>query len=92
MRGSLGLVGSAYRSHYPEGKSGRPAFALETMLRVHFMQQWRSLSDPAMEEAFFDVSVYRELRNWSSLPACQMSPLSCAFATGCRSTSWPSKS
>ena len=46
--------------YYPEGKNGRPPFALETMLRVHFMQQWFSLSDPAMEEAFFDIPLYRE--------------------------------
>ena len=24
----------------PEGKRGRPPFALHTMLRIHFMQQW----------------------------------------------------
>lgn len=46
--------------YYPEGKSGRPPFSLETMLRVHFMQQWFTLSDPAMEEAFFDMPLYRE--------------------------------
>ena len=46
--------------YYPEGKNGRPPFALVTMLRVHFMQQWFTLSDPAMEEAFFDVPLYRE--------------------------------
>ena len=46
--------------YYGEGKNGRPPFALETMLRVHFMQQWFSLSDPAMEEAFFDTPLYRE--------------------------------
>ena len=46
--------------YYCEGRSGRPPFALETMLRVHFMQQWFSLSDPAMEEAFFDTPLYRE--------------------------------
>ena len=46
--------------YYPKGKNGRPPFALQTMLRVHFMQQWFTLSDPAMEEAFFDVPLYRE--------------------------------
>ena len=46
--------------YYPEGKNGRPPFALESMLRVHFMQQWFTLSDPAMEEAFFDIPLYRE--------------------------------
>ena len=46
--------------YYPEGRTGRPPFALETMLRIHFLQQWFSLSDPAMEEAFFDTPLYRE--------------------------------
>ena len=46
--------------HYPEGRTGRPPFSLEAMLRVHFVQQWFTLSDPAMEEAFFDTPLYRE--------------------------------
>ena len=46
--------------YYPEGLTGRPPFSLTTMLRIHFMQQWFSLSDPAMEEAFFDTPMLRE--------------------------------
>ena len=46
--------------YYPEGRTGRPPFSLHTMLRVHFMQQWFTLSDPGMEEAFFDTPLYRE--------------------------------
>ena len=46
--------------YYPQGRTGRPPFSLETMLRVYFMQQWFTLSDPAMEEAFFDTPLYRE--------------------------------
>lgn len=46
--------------YYPEGKNGRPPFALETMLRIPFMQQWFTLSDPAMQKAFFDIPLYRE--------------------------------
>ena len=46
--------------YYPEGLKGRPPFSLMTMLRIHFMQQWFTLSDPAMEEAFFDTPLYRE--------------------------------
>ena len=42
------------------GKGGRPSFAVETMLRIHFLQQWFGLSDPAMEEALHDVSLYCE--------------------------------
>ncbi|EIM96473.1 TnpBPH [Paraburkholderia hospita] len=45
---------------YPKGKTGRPPFPVATMLRVHFMQQWFSLSDPAMEEALHDILLYRE--------------------------------
>lgn len=44
----------------PEGKKGRPPFAVETMLRIHFMQQWFTLRDPAMEEALHDVPSLRE--------------------------------
>ena len=51
----------------PEGKRGRPPFAVETMLRIHFMQQWFTLSDPAMEEALHDVPMFREFAglNWN---------------------------
>ena len=48
--------------YYPEGKNGRPPFALQTMLRIHCMQQWFNLSDLGMEEAFFDTPIYRELK------------------------------
>jgi transposase, IS5 family len=57
--------------YYPEGKTGRPPFALQTMLRIHFMQQWFTLSDPGMEEAFFDTPLYREfakLEEFGRLP------------------------
>jgi IS5 family transposase len=46
--------------YYAQGKTGRPPFSLHTMLRIHFMQQWFTLSDPAMEEAFFDTPLLRE--------------------------------
>lgn len=52
----------------PEGKRGRPPFAVETMLRVHFLQQWFTLSDPAMEEALHDIPLLREFAglNWDT--------------------------
>jgi IS5 family transposase len=46
--------------YYPKGKTGRPPFPVETMLRVHYLQQWFGLSDPSMEEALHDVPLYRE--------------------------------
>ncbi len=57
--------------YYPEGKTGRPPFPLQTMLRTHFMQLWFTLSDPGMEEAFFDTPLYREfaqLEEFAPLP------------------------
>jgi IS5 family transposase len=38
------------------------------MLRLHFMQQWFTLSDPAMEEALHDVPLFREFAGlgWDS--------------------------
>jgi IS5 family transposase len=36
-------------------KGGRPPYPLNTMLRIHLMQQWYSLSDPAMEDALIEV-------------------------------------
>lgn len=41
-------------------KGGRPPFAVETMLRVHFPQQGFNLSDPAMEESLYDMPIFRE--------------------------------
>jgi IS5 family transposase len=40
---------SLIEPHAPKGKTGRPPFAVSTMLRIHFMQQWFGPSDPAME-------------------------------------------
>ena len=37
---------------YPKGKGGCPPYALETMLRIYFMQQWFALNDPSMEGTY----------------------------------------
>ena len=55
-----GVLVEIVAPHYPKAKTGRPPFALETMLRIHFLQQWFSLSDPAMEEALHDVPLFRQ--------------------------------
>ena len=44
----------------PGAKGGRPPFPVETMLRIHFLQQWFNLSDPAMEDALHDVPLFRD--------------------------------
>lgn len=46
--------------HYPtEGRRGRPPMKLSMMLRIHFLQQWYALSDPAMEDALYDTESMR---------------------------------
>ena len=46
---------------YPQGDgAGRPPVGLERMLRIHFLQHWFNLSDPAVEEALYDSRAMRE--------------------------------
>lgn len=40
--------------HYPKAGKGRQPVGLAIMLRTYFLQQWFNLSDPGMEEAFYD--------------------------------------
>ena len=54
--------------HYPKmGQRGRQPYPLATMLRIHFLQQWYALSDPAMEEALYDTAVLRRFAGLSGL-------------------------
>jgi hypothetical protein len=76
--------------YMPEGRRGRPPFAVEVMLRIHFMQQWFTLSDPGMEEAFLTGLCTGSLLSLKSSAASLMRAPSCAFATGWRSTNWQS--
>ena len=56
--------------HYPTlGRLGRQPYALATMLRIHFLQQWYAPSDPAMEEALYDTPVMRRLAQLGGLDA-----------------------
>ena len=49
--------------HCPKisSKGGRPPYPLITMLRIHLLQQWYDLSDPAMEDALIEVPTMRRL-------------------------------
>jgi IS5 family transposase len=51
--------------HYPKAGKGRHPYPIKTMLRIHFMQQWFGYSDPAMEEALYDVAPVRKFANLS---------------------------
>ncbi|SFM92000.1 IS5 family transposase [Variovorax sp. OV329] len=49
---------------HPVAGRGRRPYLLESMLRVHLMQNWFALSDPAMEEALYEIT---SLRNFAGL-------------------------
>ncbi len=44
---------------YPLAGRGRHPYPLQTMLRVHLMQNWFGLSDPGMEEALYEITPMR---------------------------------
>ena len=46
--------------YYKSGEGGRPSHDLLLLLKVHFLQQWHNLSDPAMEEAIYDRISFQE--------------------------------
>ncbi len=60
-----GLVESVY----PVAGNGRRPYPLATMLRIHLMQNWFSLSDPGMEDALYDMPALRQFARLSSLSA-----------------------
>jgi IS5 family transposase len=45
--------------HYPKAGNGRRPVGLSIMLRTYFMQQWFDLSDPGVEEAFYESATLR---------------------------------
>jgi len=51
----------AIRPYYPEEPkgAGRKPIGIERMLRIHFLQHWFELSDPAAEEALYDSRAMR---------------------------------
>jgi IS5 family transposase len=55
--------------HYPKARTGRPPFGIETKLRLHYLQRWFGLSDPAMEEALHDIPMYREFAKLEGVKA-----------------------
>jgi IS5 family transposase len=47
------------RRHYPKRGRGRPPYPLSVMLRVHCVQLFYNLSDPAMEDMLYEVESVR---------------------------------
>jgi IS5 family transposase len=46
--------------HCRKVRTGRPPIGIQSLLRIHGLQQWFGWSEPAMDEALHDVPLYRE--------------------------------
>jgi len=56
---------------YPVAGRGRRPYPLESILRVHLMQNWFTYSDPAMEEALYEIA---SLRTFARLSLAEAIP------------------
>ena len=50
---------------YPKAGNGRRPYPLKVMLKIHLMQNWFGLSDPAMEEALYEIASMRQFAGLS---------------------------
>jgi transposase, IS5 family len=50
---------------YPKAGRGRRPYPLMTMLRIHLVQNWYGYSDPAMEEALYEIAPIRQFAGLS---------------------------
>lgn len=60
---------SVIEPHYPKAGRGRRPYPLETMLRVHLLQNWFGYSDPAMEEALYEIAPLRQFARLTLIEA-----------------------
>jgi IS5 family transposase len=76
----------------PAAGNGRHPVGLERRLRLYFLQQWFNLSDPALEEALYDLPVRRRFAQVDlgrepvpdETTVCKFRPLLEAHALGAR--------
>lgn len=50
---------SKINKHYFRNKTGRPAYPLSVMLRIHCLQLFYNLSDPMMEDSLYEIESMR---------------------------------
>lgn len=55
---------------YIEKETGRKRMELISMLKIYFLQQWYSLSDPAAEEAIYDRNSFQKFLGIDLLANC----------------------
>lgn len=81
----------------PGAKGGCPPFAVQTMLRIHFLQQWFNRSDPALEEALYDTldgaqAAFEDGTGMSAPANCQRAAkgVKIGLQTRCKALKFPS--
>ncbi len=50
---------------YPKAGNGSRPYPLETMFRIHSMQQWYSIGDEATEDALYEIASMRQFARLS---------------------------
>ncbi len=53
------LIISVIEPYYPKPGNGRRPYLLEVMVRIHYLQQWYSLSNEGMEDSLHEISSMR---------------------------------
>ena len=53
------------KKYYASAATGRPPYPLSSMLRIHCMQHWYNMSDPAMEDALYEIHSMRKFAGLS---------------------------
>ena len=59
------LLEEQIEPHYPKAGNGRRPYPLSVMLRVHCMQLFYNLSDPAMEDSLYEIQSMRQFAGLS---------------------------
>jgi transposase, IS5 family len=78
-----GALCDALFSLYRTGEGGRPAYDLILMLKIHFLQLWYNLSDPAIEEALYDRLSFQRFLGFDCLGVRFPIKVACyGFVTG----------
>lgn len=55
------LLVKPIKRHYRPEHTSRPPVPLKSMLRIYFLQQWRDLNDPAVEDSLYDTESMRRI-------------------------------
>lgn len=60
-----GKLEAVVEPYYPKAGGGRRPYGLSAMLRIHCLQHWYGLSDPAMEESLYEIASMRRFAGLS---------------------------